>query len=662
MPITQVIPKRLLKEARDRGIVVMVGAGASAIPPSALPGWYSFNEMVVDVLARHFESYVESPGFVDEVGKAIHERRNANRFPPDYQAQIIEEACGDRYFQALQSLDIDSTNKVHHSIARLARQGVLKAIVTTNFDRLLERALTVSGVAFESAYEPIGYKRIKERLAGPTVTGPLPLVKIHGSVEDLSSMVDTLKQRRLGRNDDLTKCLAALLQSHYWLYMGFSAGDLETDDDYLGIVSSVDRSPGLVYLQWPGAKGLGDGARKMISAYGRKATVVVEELETFVPALADALESPQVASPSEVSTDATQRVSDALEKWASHLDPADTAVCLAAMAEAAGESAAAFSILHRFWNWVRPQDRETEAFERFRLLHGRLGMGTGLLSYVDDISTNRGMESFQDLFRVAGRDPRGWVWGGISLIWGGQVKSGLSNMSQAGVAWDDGEMPDEWKVDIWLGLAEARYLTALMDEDFIESWGTVNECAKVAGDLARQGRVAAMHSLLIAEFALELFDAFTAEYAAPILEQAERLRDPSIFGFQALARGRAATRRRDTETAQNALALAIENLNRAGRYPWSVYCEIEFAKALMDGGHLHEACDQLDHINTQIDRYQVLLPWYEEARGQYHRMIGQEDIASSAFEKAVGYAQQFGLDHRVDYYRQYQPGGSLGPA
>ena len=42
------IPERLLTHARDRNVVVMVGTGMSAGPPSSLPGWDKLNGSFIE--------------------------------------------------------------------------------------------------------------------------------------------------------------------------------------------------------------------------------------------------------------------------------------------------------------------------------------------------------------------------------------------------------------------------------------------------------------------------------------------------------------------------------------------------------------------------------------------------------------------------------------
>src|SRR6266498_4513270 len=223
------IPKQLLNECRQRGVVVLAGAGVSAAAPSSLPSWNPLNQGIFNAICDRVDSYLSQPEYTAQIRSEVHERRNADLFPPDYQAQILAESFGDDYFRALQAVDIPTFNSAHFGIAQLARHRIVKAVVTTNFDRLIEKALESDGIAYEVAYEPVSYMRCAQSLSNMTANTPIQILKLHGSVQDHRSMIDTLKQRLLGRNDHLAQCVATLLEKHLWLYMGFSAADLESD-------------------------------------------------------------------------------------------------------------------------------------------------------------------------------------------------------------------------------------------------------------------------------------------------------------------------------------------------------------------------------------------------------------------------------------------------
>lgn len=645
------LPESLLSAARADGIVVLAGAGVSAAPPSALPGWHQLHALIADALCDRIEDYLERKGYTEEIRTVIHHRRSADQFPPDYQAQLLAESCGEDYFRALQALDISTPNAAHTAIAHLAREGLLRAIVTTNFDRLIEESLETAGVAYETFFEPAGYERLAKNLSEKTER-PLPVLKIHGSVEDHRSMVDTLKQRLLGRDHYLNECVSRLLESHLWLYLGFSAADLESDPNYLNVIPAAERSPGLVYVQWPGAEQLSSGAELLIQSYGDKATVIRAEIEALAAELARALQLQDWEAPPPTGENTKELLQGQLQQWAAALDPSDAVICLAGILEAVGETGSAFELLHRYWKDVIPADRRRPAFDRYRLQHGRLGMGTGMMSLVEDMNEDRGMESFQNLLRVAEKEPRAWAWAASAKTWAGYPGEAMKLLQQAMPIYQQESFSLEHRVDGWLAIAEVLFLTGNV-EQYIHSWGAINSWAQQAGDLPRQARASAFHLLLMAEFMPQAFEPFRREKVEPILGRAARLNDPAVEGFDLLARGRYATKQQRAEEALSTLHLAIYRLHRAGRLPWCLYARIEYAKALMDARQLDDCHEMLNQINEELDRYQVLLPWYEEARGQYHRLIGRDDIARDAFEAAAEYAGKMGLERRATVYRQY---------
>jgi phosphoglycolate phosphatase-like HAD superfamily hydrolase len=65
--------------------------------------------------------------------------------------------------------------KAHHAIARLVRDGFVRVVVTTNFDRLLENALAAAGV------EPVVVRSADDLAgAGPMQHARCFVLKLHG--------------------------------------------------------------------------------------------------------------------------------------------------------------------------------------------------------------------------------------------------------------------------------------------------------------------------------------------------------------------------------------------------------------------------------------------------------------------------------------------------
>lgn len=218
----------LTKAARERGLVVFAGAGLSVPTPSALPGWRHLNTAFLDALCVRLAKFTDG-----EVGPGLLEwlvtRCDQNQvISPDFQAQLAEDECGVEYFRMFQVLDIDAWNTGHAAIAALAKAGVLRALITTNFDRLTEHALRKAEVEFRVFGDVADFEALEHFVANSTPEGNrvLPVIKAHGSVESPESMVDTLCQRMIGRPLALERAISQLLGRHASLVLGFSGADL----------------------------------------------------------------------------------------------------------------------------------------------------------------------------------------------------------------------------------------------------------------------------------------------------------------------------------------------------------------------------------------------------------------------------------------------------
>jgi hypothetical protein len=100
--------------ATDCGLVVLAGAGVSMAPHSSLPSWFELNHMVLDALARRLGGYTERQEELKElIAVSIERRDRQSIFPPEYQAQVMEEQVGITYFRALQALDVPQRNSAH---------------------------------------------------------------------------------------------------------------------------------------------------------------------------------------------------------------------------------------------------------------------------------------------------------------------------------------------------------------------------------------------------------------------------------------------------------------------------------------------------------------------------------------------------------------------
>jgi hypothetical protein len=379
----------------EHGLVVFAGAGVSADEPSRVPGWSDLNSMILETLKRRVTRYLippahswrspsrekTEPTWLDQVIQGLVARRKAYKFPPEYQAQIMEEQCGETYFYALATLDVTQHNKSHTALAKLARAGHLRAVVTTNFDCLIERALAIEKVEFESFIQMDDFRRLHDRnLTELSAHRAIPVIKIHGSVKMPSSMIDTLQQRLVGRGELLADLLIDLLSRHVVLYVGFSAADLNHNPDYLGLQRSATSSPVALFVQYPGNT-LEKGAKSLLDAYGEKAHHIEATLnDTFSRALA-MLNLNILGEPAIIDPDSRGTVEAKLNNWAESLQPYEAINVLSALLDAGGEEEAAWTLLHHTWKSRLSRDSTGEHYARYQYNYANHCLLTGEMQY-----------------------------------------------------------------------------------------------------------------------------------------------------------------------------------------------------------------------------------------------------------------------------------------
>lgn len=670
------IEPSLLAAARTSKVVVFAGAGVSVGKPSSLPGWKATDAAILRVLVERLERGLDRPGWLTELIDITDAARCRGDFPPDYQAQLIEEMCGERYFNALQALDVDVVNSGHICIAALAAAGALSAVVTTNFDRLIEQALDAHGVRYDVALDEVGFKRAANHLQAGDPTA-LPVIKIHGSVTRPKSMIDTLKQRKRGRAESVRACIAGLATG-YWLYLGFSADDLKTDRDYLGLVSAAAASAGATYVLHPGNADLSPGAKILLRGYGQAGHVVVCDVAPLLSAISEQLGAPKPQPVPDDEAVGRARFDARLQDWAESFSLAEVGLCLAALTEAVGEAEAAARILDQLVRKELVNQRDTPPFQLLQLHYGRLGAALGRFIAVPDMGgaeSNISVETTQSLLRVVavGNQLRfaATTWLTLVLLWHGEGKEAVEQAAalllslQADAKTDLTPGSDEEAVDAWLSAAQVAMVAGepKLAGAALGTAGFVQTAARGSGDVVRQARAKAFEILLLAatgEDPQALFD-----QSKEVFDDAARVRDGFTLGMLHLALGRwlvgghrpqvsgSVGPASSSERALALLNIAIDTFHRQGMTPWELYAQIQAMKATANLG----GWDEVSRVEYEVGsivktRFPILTSHFLEAAGQFLRMRGDER-ADTAFREACDAAEQTGLQARQQLLRKY---------
>jgi len=345
-------------------IVIFAGAGCSMAPPSSLPGWNDLNDAILETLWDRLEEHRITKGFREKILTSIKEKRNENKFAPDYQAQLMEEQVGINYFKLLSAVDSNAFNPVQYYTALLSKAGLVKAVVTTNFDQNFERAFSKIGISHQDCFDKKGFLELANSW-GDTV----PIIKIHGSCTSPSSMVDTRKQRLKGRSKVLKTLLGDLIRNYHFIFVGFSGQDFNDNENYLGFKEAAPEAKGFTYTRFPGSS-LTEGMNKLIQFYGEDKA---EEIE-YDPALylEELLAKQEIKHPPfQISLQKNPSIRQKLEAKIAKIEPMEAINMLTSLTESYGDEVSARFLYDKIWKNRNPSDYEGEGFSKFLLNYGR---------------------------------------------------------------------------------------------------------------------------------------------------------------------------------------------------------------------------------------------------------------------------------------------------
>jgi SIR2-like domain len=261
----------------ERRLVPFVGAGVSMVPPSSLPGWLRFNQAVLEALAAVAQPVIGATA--EQIARKCVEAQGNGRLPPEYAAEIAVERFGDGYFQVLQALEGERPNAVHRTLAALLGARLVRAIVTTSFDTLIERACAELGVPLQvlvlgEDYAPFtSPDALRWHFEDPHAPGLL--LKLHGTASQPETCIDTLAQRKRGLPPAVNAAVRAVVAQAHLLMLGFSGADLEAEPNYLGLrsLAAEPSTPGFTWLHRPGSPPP-PAVRTVASLYGPRAQLV----------------------------------------------------------------------------------------------------------------------------------------------------------------------------------------------------------------------------------------------------------------------------------------------------------------------------------------------------------------------------------------------------
>lgn len=193
----------IAQSARSRRLSIWTGSGISLNAPASLP---LANELKFCILRK----ICDNSSLHELYENRLAEGKDLGEKIKDYPLEAVIELVS-RHYAILEHIAQvfrgGSPNKNHILIAKLMRDGIIRQVLTTNLDLLIERALEknlVRGVDFEVYMTEEGFRVFGSGSRPPTI------IKIHGSAENVSSMRVTLG---LVASRALSEARAKLLES-----------------------------------------------------------------------------------------------------------------------------------------------------------------------------------------------------------------------------------------------------------------------------------------------------------------------------------------------------------------------------------------------------------------------------------------------------------------
>ena len=186
---------RLLQGEIDAGrLAILCGAGISAPPPASLPLAAALVQRTTHRLLHPYEGWLRALTLRPEMLFSYLYRKNA---PVTFDA--IRDA-----------LSTGAFNRLHHFCAQvIERRG---AVITTNFDTLIEAALEAGAIPFHRSTSTSRFRNAV-------------LFKIHGSADDPASLALTIDQVGAGLDAERSRSLHKLVRGRVVLVLGYSGND-----------------------------------------------------------------------------------------------------------------------------------------------------------------------------------------------------------------------------------------------------------------------------------------------------------------------------------------------------------------------------------------------------------------------------------------------------
>ena len=234
-----------LEAIKDTPAFLFAGAGISMSAPSSSPSWWA---LMSQLLQLTFDAMPEE--HMRDVQKlhTVDNTRNPEEVMETYYF-ILQE----KLFTLFELLEAGEPNANHKAIAKMAKKGLLKTILTTNFDIFIERALDEEGIPYKVICTDEEYKDYYQN-----GLDEFAVLKIHGSISRPDTIVAVANHYKTGKGFGGWKAtvMQHFVQKYPTIFFGYSGWDFY-HSNYQRFWESAGQEGGerIFFLKYKGARG-----------------------------------------------------------------------------------------------------------------------------------------------------------------------------------------------------------------------------------------------------------------------------------------------------------------------------------------------------------------------------------------------------------------------
>ncbi|KAL3447811.1 hypothetical protein BJX65DRAFT_307863 [Aspergillus insuetus] len=225
-----------------RNLVIFVGPGISKSSPSNIPDWLQLNKFLLHALKT---SALEIQDLSPDVRGLINGLELEPSLAFAFSKLLVETVEGhvDPHLPAEGVLNGTEVNSKHAALVSLARHGIVRDIVTTNLDTMIETAFHHADVPLKTYTTKEDYQSVSSETGSAC-----SLYKLHGSGLCVSTLRDVVSQKMAELPLYVRARLGSLFQKHHVLVVGFSYQDLEFGGDYFALRTTRYAKQGLTWM------------------------------------------------------------------------------------------------------------------------------------------------------------------------------------------------------------------------------------------------------------------------------------------------------------------------------------------------------------------------------------------------------------------------------